>query len=595
MHMEGWLSALRAFLSSRAGLAVAALGVLLVAFGTLYAVKLLTAPPEAGVLPLPPSDFVPGEFLVKFHPGAPAEDIRNFHAEQNAPEIELIPGIDVSRRRVPEGATVREMVERYRRNPNVQYAEPNFRAGELDTPNDPLFGSRQWNLQKMGAPAAWELTKGSPSVVIAIADSGVLASHEDLSGKLVPGSSFMDGVVDTLDQHGHGTIVSGLAASRTNNGSGIAGLGRDSSLMPLKIAGADGFSTYSAIAAATVYAADHGAKVLNISYGGGSDSETLREAMTYGWSQGLVITAAAGNSGTLGIAYPAAYPNVLAVGSTDGSDLKSNFSSFGPELKVVAPGSGVYSTNMAGGYGAYFGTSYAAPEVAGLAALLFAANPSLTNQQVVNHITSTAVDLGPTGRDDQFGFGRINAAAAVQQALSGGVPAAPAPTSTSAAAATATTVPATATRIPATSTAVAPTATTPPLVATATRVPPTATRPPATATSAPAAAATSAPAATASGPATRTESFTGRVEQRGTTTANHQFNVAAAGNITASLDWNGSADLNLVLLGPGGQQLASGSGRPETLTFTATQTGSYTLRVTAASGQANYTLSATHP
>jgi thermitase len=362
-----------------------------------------------------PSGFVPDEVLVKFRPGSPSESHRALQAEESLREAETFPGLGAVRLKIPEHATVGEVLQRLRRNPNVEYAEPNYVSGPLEVPNDPYYPARQWNLQRVQADLAWDITQGSPSVILAIADSGITATHPDL-GLLAGGANFGEWPSALTDEYGHGTIVAGLAACRTGNGLGVACLGRGSSLMPLRIAGADGFSDYGKMAAAILYAADHGARVVNLSYGGTAPSDVLRDAIDYAWTRGTVVVAAAGNSNVGQVAYPAAYPKVVGVGATDGADVKSNFSNYGAALKVVAPGSGVFSTNKEGSYGGYFGTSFAAPQVAGLIGLLFAANPGLTPQNVLDILATTSEDLGAPGWDETYGFGRINAYRAVSRA-----------------------------------------------------------------------------------------------------------------------------------------------------------------------------------
>lgn len=447
-----------------ARLAAGAAAIFLVGVGVGYGLGLLIRPPEKGVLPLPPSEFVEGEFLVKFHPGAPAEGIRSFHAEQQAQEIELIAEIGLSRRRVPTGFSVGEMVNAYRRNPNVLYASPNYIRHVEETPDDPYFGPRQWNLQKIGAPAAWDITKGSSSVVVAVVDTGLFAGHEDLVAKSVPGASFVSYTTSTDDDKSHGTRVSGIIAAISNNTKGVAGLAPQSPVMPLKACDSNGFCTDTAVINAILYAKNNGAKIVNLSLGGPEPNPGIQEAVTRAWDAGLVITGAAGNNGTLGVYYPAAGQNIIAVSAIDSSDSKAGVSSYGPQITVGAPGSAIYTTERNGSYATgVAGTSYATPHVSALAALIWSANPGLTNQQVVNIITSTAADLGTPGRDDFFGFGRIDAAAAVRAAS--GAPALPSatPTSTATSAATATSL--------ATETSTATATATPTLTATATSTP----------------------------------------------------------------------------------------------------------------------------
>jgi subtilisin family serine protease len=230
----------------------------------------------------------------------------------------------------------------------------------------------------------------------------------------VPGYNFVDNNTDTHDVRDHGTAVAGTAAAIGNEGRGVAGVSWRSRILPLLVTGAT-TTYYSDIAEAVTYAADRGARVVNMSLGGTSYSSTLQSAVNYAWNRGVVIVAAAGNSSSSSPFYPAALENVLAVAATDQSDLRASFSNYGSWIDVAAPGTGIYTTCI-GRYCYGQGTSFASPQVAGLAALMLAANPGLTNAQVVSLLRSRADDLGSPGFDTTYGYGRINVARAVQAA-----------------------------------------------------------------------------------------------------------------------------------------------------------------------------------
>jgi thermitase len=374
---------------------------------------------EQTVIPSINTPSVPDEILVKFTPGASADAKQKIQNEHALEVLETIPKIDVLRVRVNEQSKDK-VLEALTHNPNVQFAEPNYLLKELAIPNDPWYiDAPQWNLAMIGAPLAWDTTKGSTSVVVAVIDSGLNAAHEDFAGKVVPGYNFIDNNTDTNDVTGHGTIVSGFIGAVTNNNKGIASLGWNTPIMPLRFRTTEGAGSVFNMARALLYAADNGAKVVNISNGyyGSGPGSTMQEALNYAWNNGLVITAASGNDGKCCVQYPAAAENVIGVGAVNGGDVWANFSSFGEGLDVVAPGQGVYATDRNGSYGLVSGTSYASPHVAALAALLFSANPQLTNVQVMNIINTTALDKGTLGWDDQTGWGRIQADKAVQKAF----------------------------------------------------------------------------------------------------------------------------------------------------------------------------------
>jgi thermitase len=290
----------------------------------------------------------------------------------------------------------------------VEYAEPNYIIRAVLTPNDPYFSS-QWGLTKIGAPQAWEVTTGSSDLTIAIVDSGIDLDHPDLSGKIILGYDYVNGDWVPDDDYGHGTHVAGIAAAWTDNGQGVAGVSWGARLMALKVLNAGGSGSYANVASAVTYAADNGAKIINLSLGGDFDSQTLHDAVIYAHNAGCVLAAATGNDGGSAVLYPAKHAEALAVAATGSTDQRAWFSNYGPEVDVAAPGVSIYSTYLGGGYTSMGGTSMATPHVAGLAALIWSACPGYTNNQVESRIERTAVDLGATGWDQYYGHGRIDA------------------------------------------------------------------------------------------------------------------------------------------------------------------------------------------
>ncbi|MFZ3062515.1 MAG: S8 family peptidase, partial [Actinomycetota bacterium] len=298
-----------------------------------------------------------------------------------------------------------------------EYAEPNYQLKAFATPNDTYF-PQQWALTKIQAPVAWDKTTGSSSVTIAILDTGVDLSHPDLAAKIVPGYNFAYGTSNPSDDNGHGTHVAGIAAAVTNNGSGVAGVSWGSKIMPVKVLDSFGSGDDFAIQQAIVWAADNGAKVINMSLGGPGYLQSTQDAVNYAYGKGVVLVAAAGNSGVSTPYYPAAYNHVISVSATGNSDIITSYSNYGSWIDVAAPGGGsvgtdgIISTFWDSGshvYASGTGTSMAAPHVSGLAALLRAYSPTLTNDQVEQQIESMADDLGSPGKDNYYGYGRINA------------------------------------------------------------------------------------------------------------------------------------------------------------------------------------------
>jgi len=380
----------------------------------MFSWALLISPPGGmAQTTLPHGSHVAGELLVSAASGVSDADLESSYKGHGGRKVRTLSQIKVHQIKVPDNA-VDAVEAALKRNPKFSIVERNFIAQANLVPNDPNFGN-QWHLPKVSAPAAWDLTTGSSAVTVAVIDSGVDPYHPDLSNKLVAGYSYLGGSTsDTHDVLGHGTAVAGVIGADTNSGIGIAGLAWNTTIMPLVVVTSSNTATYADIASAINYAADHGAKVINMSLGGTSYSSTLQNAVNYAWSKGLVIVAAAGNNSSSTGFYPAALNNVVAVSATDSNDNLLSFSNFGTWITVGAPGTYVYTTTNGGGYGNWQGTSFSSPQVAALAALLFAKNPSLSNQQVVDLIKNNADDVGAPGFDINFGWGRINAFRAVQ-------------------------------------------------------------------------------------------------------------------------------------------------------------------------------------
>ena len=296
------------------------------------------------------------------------------------------------------------------------YVEPDFIAtvvGTAVTPSDPDYSS-QWHLASINAPTAWSITTGTAGSSIAMIDSGADSTHPDLSSKLVAGWNFVTGTSNTADDNGHGTAVAGVAAAATNNGIGIAGVSWNNAIMPLVVADSTGSASYSNVASAIQYAADHGARVINISLGGASASSTLQNAVNYAWAKGAVIFAAPGNSSSSTPYYPAACTNVVAVSATEPNGALASFSNYGNYIDLAAPGDSILTTMNGGGYGYWAGTSFSSPIVAATAALALSVQPGLSASALVNLLEQNADQLGGyTGWNQYFGNGQVDAYKAV--------------------------------------------------------------------------------------------------------------------------------------------------------------------------------------
>lgn len=361
--------------------------------------------------------FVADRILLKPAKGVTETQLKALLAGHGASQAGTIKEINVRILKLPAQALDR-VLEALSRDAQVEFAEKDFTASAIGTANDPYYtGGQQWYLSKIQAPAAWDLANGDPSQVVAVIDTGANYSHPDLQGKLLSGYDFVNLDSDPSDDNGHGTACSGLIGAVSNNSTGMASVSWNTPIMPLKVLNSSGSGSYSDIAKAVNYAADNGARIINMSLGGSSNSLTLQNAINYAWSKGVVIIAAAGNNGNTTTVYPAACQNVVAVSATTLSDTRASWSSYGSFVDISAPGENILST-YGSGYGNLNGTSFASPITAGVAALVIDVQPTLTNAEVVDILLKNADDLGATGYDISFGYGRLNANRAVLAASS---------------------------------------------------------------------------------------------------------------------------------------------------------------------------------
>ena len=400
-------------------------------------------------------DYVPGEVLVKFKPDVVGMGITTFSTGVSAANIKtssvqaLAKSFAVNKvERVFKRALkrkkkdlrfkdfyklsfdkknkVKEAIKAFKADPNVLIAQPNFiyRACAT-TPDDPYYlNSTQWHINKIQANLAWDKTQGSSSTVIAVLDTGVDYTHEDLMGKvdIQNDYDYVNSDNDAMDDEGHGTNVAGVIAATTNNAKGIAGVDWNAKILPLKV-------LYPAVPAASGRTSDivnaiedapgRGADIINMSFGiggSGNDDELMQVAVDSAFAEGAVLVAAAGNDNIESLTYPAAGPNVLAVAATDSDDKRSVWNSsqasnYGTWVDLAAPGSNIYTTKNGGSYKSMNGTSFAAPVVAGVCGLIKAVNPNLTNQQIMNKVIATTDDIDSlnSGYTGKLGSGRVNA------------------------------------------------------------------------------------------------------------------------------------------------------------------------------------------
>jgi hypothetical protein len=289
----------------------------------------------------------------------------------------------------------------------------------LYEPDDRLL-SRQTHLAEVRLPQAWHRSRGASSVTIAVLDTGLDVAHPDIAGKVVGRFNAVPGATGVSDEVGHGTAVAGVAAAATDNGRGIAGAGFDTSLLAVKVStpGPSGLIYGTDLARGIVWATDQGADVINMSLGGPAADAAMRDAVAYAASKDVVLVAAAGNEGDTARSYPAALDGVLSVGATDGSR-RAAFSTYGGWVDVAAPGRGIYTTLAGGGYGRWDGTSFAAPIVAGQAALLLARRPAATPERIERVIERSTTSAGAAA----FAHGRVDVRGSLDWLL--GAPPAP--------------------------------------------------------------------------------------------------------------------------------------------------------------------------
>ena len=396
------------------------------------------------------SSYVPGELLVKHKRDVRAAAKRYYRTLWDIRTLRTFRVTGAHHVRLPRGMTVKEALEIYRDDPEVEYAEPNYYRHTSVTPDDTYF-NWLWGLNNTGqrvngisgtpdadidAPEAWDITEGSSDMIIAIVDTGVDYDHPDLSDNIwtnpgetpdngvdddgngyvddVRGWDFFSNDNDPMDFNGHGTHVSGIAAAEGDNALGVTGVCWTARIMPLRFLDANGKGTVADEISAIDYAVANGAHIINASFGGDAFTQAEYDAISRANSEGILFIAAAGNESFNNdeiLFYPASHtlPNIISVAATDQDDNLCWFSNYGATtVDVGAPGVHIYSTRPGIRYQYMHGTSVAAPYVAGLAALIWGVNASLTHYEI-KEIILNGVDIVPTLNGKTVTGGRINA------------------------------------------------------------------------------------------------------------------------------------------------------------------------------------------
>ncbi len=372
--------------------------------------------------------YVPGEVVVKlqadweaalsgllaaagelFQPGTDYESLKERQAALAAPflmKLELRSGL--------EPAVVCEFLSRL---PMVEMAEPNYIFRKAETTPDDTNYAMQWNLRRVGASQAWDIEVGSDAFTIAVIDTGVDYNGQEFTSRCVPGYDYYNKDPDPYDDDvdGHGTTVASVMGAATNNANMVAGMTWAGKIMPLKALNFSGEGTNESVSQSLYHAANNGARIINMSFTSSEDVAIVREAVAFAYGKGCLMTAAVGNEGTDRLDYPAAYDHVIGVGSVDFYDNHSSFSNHNSSVDLVAPGQnraddmgGIPVVKQGNVLKYTKGTSIAAPHVAGAALLIWADDPTLTSDEVWQSLRDGALDLGATGWDEYYGFGRLD-------------------------------------------------------------------------------------------------------------------------------------------------------------------------------------------
>ena len=334
--------------------------------------------------------------------------------------VEYVPATDEYIVNLPAGRDENQYARELLRTGDYEYAEPDWLCFPVDTlPNDQSY-SMQWHHPKVHSPRAWDITTGDPNLVIAIVDGGVQLDHPDLAGALVSGYNAQDRLAqsaggDVSDVDGHGTFVAGLAGAIGNNGIHVTGMGWNFKVMPVRYYNTAGGGYLHNLLDGARWAADNGARCVNVSQSG-VEYSTVQTTGTYVKSKGSLLLYAAGNDGRDLNWFD--WSDVIVVGATDQADNKASFSAFGLAVDVYAPGTDIISTGMVSGLAIGSGTSASTPIATGICGLIWSLHPTLTPDQVEEHLFAGCVDLGVPGNDDYFGWGRVDAPPSLARATS---------------------------------------------------------------------------------------------------------------------------------------------------------------------------------
>lgn len=394
-----------------------------------------SAAPAAGA-------FAPGRVLARWREPAGRAPLETWLTAQGWQVLQTIEPLNTAVVQAPVGQEL-AAVAALQKNPAVAHAELDYIAYALAGPPpaaaipaytglqpDDTYWEQQWAPRRIQAPLAWQVNTGAASVIVGVVDSGVDLGHPEFAGRLLPGYDYVNGDAQPQDDFGHGTHIAGVIAAAGDNDRGVAGLAWGARLLPVKVLDNRGSGSASNVALGVLYAYNQGASIINLSLALSGPSSTLHSAIQTAYNGGAAIVGAVGNESIAGqppapVRYPAAYPEVIAVAAANHWDEVAAYSNGGLEVDLAAPGGessdAIISTSLGGGYALLYGTSIAAPYVSGLAALMRSTAPQASNLTLTGVLRNTADKVGSTpyvqGRNDRLGYGRVNAASALRQAL----------------------------------------------------------------------------------------------------------------------------------------------------------------------------------
>lgn len=397
----------------------------------------------------------PGEVLVRFAPGVSTEVQQTIAQEAGALFTKRRFAIRHALLSVPVSGE-NDVIDALLQNASVELAELNYLGEAGYTPSDQLYPS-QWHLEQsadadINASAAWDITRGNPGLLVAVLDSGLLQDQPEFSGRIYTNAGESangidddgNGLVDDLhgwdyaeetangdpdphDEHGHGSWVTSVFGANADEAFGIVGVDHFATLLPIRVLGADNMGSTADLVAGLYYAVDQGADIINLSLINFPKQDVLTDALDYADSRGAILIACAGNGGadTADVQYPGSHPRTISVGATQADDTLAEFSSTGDTVDLVAPGQGILAADHEEPYepdvaASVSGCSLATPIVSGIASLMLSIDPSLDRDRILSILADSAVDLGDPGWDRKFGWGRVDAAAALALAASTG-------------------------------------------------------------------------------------------------------------------------------------------------------------------------------